>query len=212
MRASPPLAVSSQEIVRVDDPAEGRLPIESAVPSVPIVVMKPASECHRTFGGTVIGLGVGAFPQKRLDKALRFAVRLRGVRSRPAMVDPPRAAGGGEHVRPVAHAIVGEHPLDTHTAPLEPRHRAPQEGRDGGPVFVTQHLGVRHPRAVIDADVDEFPADAVHPGAAVAMDAVPDAGDPRQLLGVDVTGKTCEIHRFCRGKRHAIDLAIHISG
>jgi hypothetical protein len=58
-----------------------------------------------------------------------------------------------------------------------------------GLALVGQDRGIGQARGVIDGDVQVFPADAVvavdHAGSA-AGDAVPDAGDPAELLGIDV--------------------------
>lgn len=71
----------------------------------------------------------------------------------------------------------------------EPGERPLEEGNGPGLALVGQDLGIGQARGVIDGDVQVFPADAavaVDRAGSAAGDAVPDAGDPAELLGVDV--------------------------
>jgi len=69
---------------------------------------------------------------------------------------------------------------------LEPRRGPLQEARGGFRLLVRQHLGAGNSRAVIDAYVQQLPADPSSPSSSVAVDAVPDALDPAQLIRVQV--------------------------
>jgi hypothetical protein len=62
-----------------------------------------------------------------------------------------------------------------------------EKGDGGGLALVGQDLGIGQARSVVDRDMEVFPADAAGPvSAAVAGDAVADAGDLAELLGVEV--------------------------
>jgi hypothetical protein len=51
--------------------------------------------------------------------------------------------------------------------------------------LVGQDLGVGEAGGIVDADMDQVPADALLLAAAIAGDAMADAIDPAELLGVD---------------------------
>ena len=71
-----------------------------------------------------------------------------------------------------------------------------EEGAGALLLLVGQELGVGEAGGVVDGDVEVLPADAavlVHAGM-VAGDAMADAVDPAELLGVDVD----EFARRCR--------------
>jgi hypothetical protein len=88
--------------------------------------------------------------------------------------------------------------LDGHAVPFEELDRAAQETDSCRRALVRQHLGVGEPGAVVDRDVNVFPADhfAIDTGGVDARavrvaldrgDALPGAGvDPAELLHVDV--------------------------
>src|SRR5262249_60224149 len=62
------------------------------------------------------------------------------------------------------------------------------------------------PARIVDADVDEFPADPAGPVAPIAGDPVADPGNAAQLLDVDVheLARVCALvapHRFGRRRR-----------
>ena len=97
--------------------------------------------------------------------------------------------GGSEGMAAIGIAVVGHDPLDGDAMAREPDQRPLEEGDGPGLALVGEDLGVGQARGVIDGDVQVFPADAAvavdHAGPA-AGDAMPDAGDPPKLLGVDV--------------------------
>jgi hypothetical protein len=97
--------------------------------------------------------------------------------------------GGAEVVAAIGIAVVGHDPLDLDAVAGKPGARPLEEGNRAGLALVGEDLGSGQARGVIDRDVQVFPADAAvavdHAGPA-AGDAVADAGDPAELLGVDV--------------------------
>lgn len=58
---------------------------------------------------------------------------------------------------------------------------APEEGGDGLPSLVEEHLGVAQAAAIIDGHVDVLPADAPGSVAAIPGDPMPQPGDPAEL-------------------------------
>jgi hypothetical protein len=111
----------------------------------------------------------------RRQRGAQLARINRGVGA--VFCDSPRATGIQQHQHPAALGQAQQ---------LRPK----VANLDGaGLALVGQDLGIRQARRIIDGDVQVFPADAAvavdHAGAA-ARDAVPDAGDPAELLGVDV--------------------------
>ena len=113
----------------------------------------------------------------------------------------------------IGTAVVGHDPLDGDAVAGEPGERPLEEGNRAGLALVGQDLGVGQARGVIDGDVQVFPADAAvavdHAGAA-AGDAVADAGDPAELLGVDVdqlTGALALVAHHRYGRIEALEAA-----
>ena len=69
----------------------------------------------------------------------------------------------------------------------EPGERPAEEGGGTGLARVGQDLAVGQARGIVDRDVQVLPADAACPvTAAVAGNAMTDAGDLAELLGVEV--------------------------
>lgn len=68
----------------------------------------------------------------------------------------------------------------------EPRDGAPQERDCGGALLVPEHLDVREPREVIDADVHELPTSSGACAVAHAGDAVARRPEPPELLDVEM--------------------------
>src|SRR5207302_2158160 len=93
-----------------------------------------------------------------------------------------RPTGGGEDVRAIAGAVVGQHAAHAHAAASIPRDGAAEKGGDGRPFLIDEDFGVRHPRAVVDAHVHKLPADAPRLTTPIAGDAMPDGpGTPGPL-------------------------------
>jgi hypothetical protein len=68
----------------------------------------------------------------------------------------------------------------------EPAERPVEEGDRAGLAFVGQDLAVSEPGGIVDGDMEDLPAAATAGPGALAGDAVADAVDPAELLGVDV--------------------------
>src|SRR6516225_5238724 len=129
-------------------------------------------------------------PGHRLDEAFGLAVGARGVGSREDLADALRLAKCTERLRAVALGVVREHAFDADPEALEALdHAAQKAGRTGG-ALAGEHLGIGEPRAVIDGHEGPLPAGPLHAAAAIAVDAMPDARDPREFLRVDVHQRT----------------------
>src|ERR1051325_1481337 len=128
--------------------------------------------------------GIGPLVQQRANEPFRLAVRLRGARSCPTVNDPQAATERAEDPRDITRSVVGQDALDDDAARAKPRERAADEGRDGEAALVTQHLGVREPGAIIDADVHELPPGAAGLAVTIAGDPMADLLDAREFLDV----------------------------
>src|SRR5262245_16772179 len=180
------LAVVAQQIVRPDDSADRWRTAQRAMAAVPIVVVQPAIQGGGALRRAMERRPVGPLAQQRTDETLGFAVRARGIGPCAAMRQAPRPAGGGEDARAIAGAIVGQHAVHPHAAPAKPGHGPAQKGGHARPVVVGQDFRVRHPRAIIDAHVDELPADAPRLAPPIAGDAMAHVPDAPQLLGIEM--------------------------
>ena len=101
------------------------------------------------------------------------------------MADAELGASGPEGVL-VPAAVVRHHPVDAHPQAGMVGHGVAQELHATRSGFVGLDTGKGHPRMVVDGQVHGVPADAPIAVRALAGDAVPDAVDPPQALGVDV--------------------------
>jgi len=87
----------------------------------------------------------------------------------------------------VGEGVVGHDPLDAHAEAGEPGGGTGEEAGAGRAALVGQELGVGEAGGVVDRDMQVFPADPARPvAAAVAGDAVAEAGDLAELLAVEV--------------------------
>src|SRR5262245_14060872 len=82
--------------------------------------------------------------------------------------------------------VVGHDLADADALAGKPGFRTAEECRGGDPALVAEHLDVGQTGRVVDGDVHELPADAPDPSGAVAVDAVPRAANPPELLDVQV--------------------------
>jgi hypothetical protein len=82
--------------------------------------------------------------------------------------------------------VVGHQPLDGDALAGEPGDGVLQKRGDGLLALVIEDLDIGQTGAVVDADVDELPADPPAARAAVTADPMPRAPDPPELLDVDV--------------------------
>src|SRR3954452_20641302 len=105
------------------------------------------------------------------------------------MANAERAAGDGVEDGPIGGAVVGHQTLDPDAAGAVEGERTAQEADRRRRLLVDQHLDVGEPRCVVDADVDELPADparALTVGAVAARAVARSLADPAELLDVDV--------------------------
>jgi len=180
------LAVSSQQIVIADESADRWLAAKRPVSPVPIVVVEPAFERGGPLSRAVKRWAVRPLTEHGADEALGCAIRAGRVGPGAPMDEAVRAARCGKGTRPVAGAVVTEDAVHADAAAPEPRHGAAHEAADRGARLIGQDFGVRHARAVVDADMDEFPADAARLAATIAGDAMADVPDAPEFLDVDM--------------------------
>ena len=89
---------------------------KSGMRPLEIVVTKPETERLRATPGTDIGHGVGPASNQRLDKAFRFPVRLRAIRSRPRQAHPDARGNLLKPPADVGAPVVREDALDEDAA------------------------------------------------------------------------------------------------
>src|SRR6516165_7191863 len=102
---------------------------------------------------------------------------------------PWKGASLAEHVAAIAVAIVSHDPFDHDAVASEPGERPFQKSRGGFLALVRQNLVVGEPAGIVDADMQALPTDpvmSIDRAGAAPGDAMADAGDPSELLGVEV--------------------------
>src|SRR5712691_2935723 len=154
--------------------------------AMPVVMVQPAVQGGTARGRAGVGAAIGPLAQQRLDEALRLAVGARRVGPGAEMAELGALAGRGEDVGEVAGAVVGHKAADPDAVAAKPGQGAPEKPHARDALLIGQDLDVGQPGGIIDGHVHELPADAAHPAAAIARDAVPDAPDPAELLDVDM--------------------------
>ena len=142
------------------------------------------------MGRGSIGASVGPSSRHRLDEALGLAIGAWRVGPRENLADAVRLAERTEVVRAVAPSVVGEDAFDPDSETREALDHVAQEAGRARSVLARMHFRVSQSGAVIDGDEGRLPASASRPLAAIAVDAVPDPLDPRELLGIDVHQRT----------------------
>jgi hypothetical protein len=144
--------------------------------AVSVVAMEPPGPIHGSVCQTCIGTRVRPLAKSGLDEALGFAIGARGVRPRAVMPHTEITAGLGKAAASVAGAVIGEHRADAHTEECGSAHT----------LLIGQDLRISNPRGVIDRHVHELPARASLRAAAVAGDAMTDAGDAPELFHIQM--------------------------
>jgi hypothetical protein len=180
------LGVTKQEVVPLWESTHGGLPVEAGMGACAIIVLQPPREDPPAIRRGVVGAPVGPLAQRRLDEALRFAVRAGRVGAGPAMEHAQRPTGGPKAVGAIGRAVVGQDPAHADAVGAEPPQRAPQKVAGGGLPFVGEQLHIRDARVIVDGDVQVLPAGAADPMEALAGHAVPQAPNAAQLLGIEV--------------------------
>src|SRR5258708_18138243 len=160
--------------------------------SVPIVAMEPSRQVFGSVIGVGVCGGVGPLAQRGLDEALGFSVGLGRIGFGPDVLQAEAFAGAGEGEGFVAGAVVGHdaHDLDAEACVIG--EGGLEEGRGALLPLIGHHFGNGDAGRVVDADVDELPAEPfaapapIALASAIAGDAVSEAIDPAELLDVDV--------------------------
>src|SRR3546814_6658647 len=112
------------------------------------------------FRSAGIGFGISPLAQAGLDEPFGLAVGLRRVRLGADVLEAEVSASLSEIEGSVAGAVVGHDAADGDAEAGVVGHRRLEE-RDGAFLALGgQHLGERHARVIVDADMDEFPAAA----------------------------------------------------
>src|SRR6516162_3668419 len=132
--------------------------------SVPVVAVKPSGQLGCAFVRGVVGTGIGPLAQARLDDAPSLAARFGRLR-------------------------LGSDVLDLEPQTCVIGHRRFEEGNGAGLPLVAHDLTEGDTRCVVDADMDELPADAEmavdHAGLS-SRDPMAHRADPAELLDIDV--------------------------
>jgi hypothetical protein len=108
------------------------------------------------------------------------------------MDDLQAPTGGAEAAREIARAIVSQDPPHAHPAGAEPAQGPAEKGTHGQAAFIGEQLRVGHARVVVDGDVEKLPADAPGAVSPVAGNAMAQAANPPEFLGV-------QVHQVARG-------------
>src|SRR5579862_2338855 len=144
---------------------------------VPVVAVQPSRQLSGSAIGMGVGLSVSPFAQCALDEAFGLAVGLWGVGPGSDVLEAEFAAGVAEVEGFVAGAVVGHDAGDVDAQASVVGHCGVEEG-DGAFLFLVGHdLGEGDARGVVDADMDELPAEALAATTPVAL-AAAIAGDP----------------------------------
>ena len=155
--------------------------------SMVIVPVEPSGHVGGPLLGGMVGFGVEPLAQGGLDEALGLSVGAGPVRPGcdVAGADCDEGVLEGPAVG-VGKGVVGHDALDAYAAAGEPTDGTVEEAGASLAALVGQDLGVGEARAVVDGDVQVLPAEASLAAGAIAGDAVADAVDAAELLGVDM--------------------------
>src|SRR5207249_5935436 len=124
--------------------------------------------------------------QQRANEAFSLAVGLRPVGPGPAVAKSSARHDGPHRCTAIAAAVVGQYRPDANGMGGKPRERPLEEPRRRPTIFSAEDLSVAHPGAVVDRDMDVFPAHASRASTAIAMDPMPNEADLAQLLDIEV--------------------------
>ena len=103
-------------------------------------------------------MGLGPFPQARLDEAFDLAVGLGGLRLGAQMLDLEPAQSLGVPAGSEARSVVGHDAVDRDAMILEETQGVEQKAQAGGALLVWQDLRVGEARVVVDRQMQVFPA------------------------------------------------------
>ena len=98
------------------------------------------------------------------------------------MLDVEGLTGVAKGAAEISRAVVGHDPLDGHPKGREPGDGALEEGHGTFLALVRQDLGVGEARGVVDADMQEVPADPAAALGSITGEAMTGTVDPVELL------------------------------
>jgi hypothetical protein len=143
---------------------------------MPVVAVEEEGEFLGTLLGVEVGTSISPFAQACLDEALSLAIGFGGVWPGADVLEAKPSAGVAEGKRSVAGAVVGHDAFDGDAEAGIVGDGGLEEGHGTSLSLVRLDLAEGQARGVVDADMDELPADAtgVALALAVAGDAVAD--------------------------------------
>src|SRR5215210_6320421 len=125
-----------------------------------VVPAQVAAEGASAEAAGRVAARVGAFPEERLDEALRFPVRARTVDPRVATLDLEAASRLEPDPRVVGLGVVAQHALDADALVSVPGDGSREEADAGGGVRAREELGVGEAGVVGDWGGEVRPANA----------------------------------------------------
>ncbi len=143
----------------------------------------------RSLIGVLIGACISPFTQRGLDEALGLAVGFGRVGSGEDLAQAQTGAGSSKHFRSVAGSVVCHDALDADTETGVIGDGGFEEGDGTFLALVGHDLHEGHARGIVDADVDELPADAdvtIDDASSSSGNAVPDGADPAKLFDIEM--------------------------
>jgi hypothetical protein len=151
-----------------------------------VIVVKKEREERGAMVTRAIRASVSPLSSDGLDEALGLSIGLRAIGSGKEMAEAEVLAGGGEVVRAVGRAAVGEDAADGDAMGGIEVDCAVQGAEDTWDLFIGQKRSESQAAVVVDGDVEGFDA-----GARVASGAVAGGADARtreaaELLDVEV--------------------------
>jgi hypothetical protein len=135
-----------------------------------------------------VGLGISPFPEGGLDEALGLAIGFGCVGLGADVLDAELAAGVAEGEGFVTTAVVGHDAGDGNPQAGVVGHSRLEERNGAIRLLVGLDLGEGDAGMIVDADVDELPADtaAVALAGSIAGDAVADLVEATELFDIDM--------------------------
>lgn len=170
-----------------------------------VVVDDPGLHGLASLLGGLVGAGVGPLPQACLDEALGFAVGAWRIGSGTNVLDRELGEALAEGI---GGAVVGHDALDGNAVAGEPVEGAAEEGDGAFFLLVRQEFGVGEPRSIVDRHMQRLPADAVMAvdrARPATGDAMADAFDATELLGVEVDEFTRPLALVAQGRQRRIE-------
>ena len=145
-----------------------------------VVVPEPWAKGERPTPRAGIRDPIGPAANQCLNEAFGLPVGLGVTRSAADQPDARAVRDVSEHGRAIGTAIVGQDPFDGHAATSKPAHGPTEECRGGPAALIGQDLHVRDTAVIVDGDMRVLVAGALDFLSAIAVNAMPDAKDPRR--------------------------------